>query len=238
MEKKRATNGKFKVFLKKNIYYIIMAICLLAIAAMVTVAIVTSQNNNDLDPGIDAGPGDNVNDPDDTPPVNNPDDEIPPVDNPDDDNTPPVDNPDEPIVVPVVFAAPVADVNVIKDYCMDSLVWNQTLKHYAVHNGIDFGGNDGDNVMSVYDGTVIEVKYDILNGYTVKVQHNDSLVTSYSSLNEPTVAVGQTVAKGDVLGTMGVTAANEYLDGAHVHFSLYEDGKIANPYTYLTLGDK
>ena len=107
-----------------------------------------------------------------------------------------------------------------------------------MHNGIDFGGNDGDNVMSVYDGTVIEVKYDILNGYTVKVQHNDSLVTSYSSLNEPTVAVGQTVAKGDVLGTMGVTAANEYLDGAHVHFSLYEDGKIANPYTYLTLGDK
>lgn len=230
MEKKRATNGKFKVFLKKNIYYIIMAICLLAIAAMVTVAIVTSQNNNDLDPGIDAGPGDNVNDPDDTPPVDNPGDG--------DDNTPPVDNPDEPIVVPVVFAAPVANVNVIKDYSMDSLVWNQTLKHYAVHNGIDFGGNDGDNVMSVYDGTVIEVKYDILNGYTVKVQHNDSLVTSYSSLNEPTVAVGQTVAKGDVLGTMGVTAANEYLDGAHVHFSLYEDGKIANPYTYLTLGDK
>lgn len=230
MEKKRATNGKFKVFLKKNIYYIIMAICLLAIAAMVTVAIVTSQNNNDLDPGIDAGPGDNINDPDDTPPVDNPGDG--------DDNTPPVDNPDEPIVVPVVFAAPVANVNVIKDYSMDSLVWNQTLKHYAVHNGIDFGGNDGDNVMSVYDGTVIEVKYDILNGYTVKVQHNDSLVTSYSSLNEPTVAVGQTVAKGDVLGTMGVTAANEYLDGAHVHFSLYEDGKIANPYTYLTLGDK
>ena len=244
MEKKRATNGKFKVFLKKNIYYIIMAICLLAIAAMVTVAIVTSQNNNDLDPGIDAGPGDNVNDPDDTPPVDNPgddDDNTPPVDNPGDgdDNTPPVDNPDEPIVVPVVlFAAPVANVNVIKDYSMDSLVWNQTLKHYAVHNGIDFGGNDGDNVMSVYDGTIIEVKYDILNGYTVKVQHNDSLVTSYSSLNEPTVAVGQTVAKGDVLGTMGVTAANEYLDGAHVHFSLYEDGKIANPYTYLTLGDK
>lgn len=227
MEKKRAANSKFKVFLKKNVYYIIMAVCLIAIAAMVTVTLITKNNANIEDPGIDTGNmgdnGDNVDDGDD---LTNPD------------NPTGGDENVDPSPVQIVFGAPVADVNIIRDYSMDSLVWHTTLKHFAVHSGVDFGGNDGDSVMSVYAGTVTAVTYDVLNGYTVTVTHNDSLVTTYSSLNEPAVVVGQTVAKGDVIGTMGITGTNEYLDGAHVHFCLYENGQITDPYTYLSLGDK
>lgn len=229
MEKKRAANGKFKAFLKKNVYYIIMAVCLIAIAAMITVTLITKNNANNVtpdDPGVIVGPGSDDNQ------GENPGGDDPVV-NPGDDD--PV-NPPTPVTV--VFASPVKDANVTNDYKMDSLIWYNTLKHYAVHGGIDFAGNDGDNVMSVYAGTVSEVKYDILNGYTVKIKHNDTLTTSYSSLNEPSVVVGQTVAKGDVIGTMGTTATNEYLDGAHVHFSLYSNGKIADPYEYLSLGEK
>lgn len=228
MEKKRTGNGKFKVFLKKNIYYIIMAICLLAIAAMITVTLITKNNAaTPDDPGTPVGPSvdDNLNkDPDPVQPD-------PPVDNKDPD-------PVIPTPTPVVFVSPVNDCNVTNDFAMDSLIWHNTLKHYAAHGGIDFAGNDGDNVMSVYSGTVTDVSYDILNGYVVTVKHNDNLTTKYASLNEPSVVVGQTVAKGEIIGTMGTTATNEYLDGAHVHFSLYENGEIADPYNYLTLGNK
>ena len=237
MEKKRATNGKFKTFLKKNVYYIIMGVCLIAIAAMVTVALVVKDNNEAVDP---AGPSQDITPPADD--VVNPDDNNPAV-NPDDNNpavNPTPDDPDPVIPTPtaIVFACPVADVNILKDYSADTLVWNATLKHYAVHTGIDFAGSDGDSVMSAYSGTVSNIKYDVLNGYTVTITHNDKLTTTYSSLNEPAVTVGQTVLKGEVIGTMGVTATNEYLDGAHVHFCLYENGEVANPYTYLTIGEK
>ncbi len=226
MEKKRATNGKFKTFLKKNVYYIIMGVCLIAIAAMVTVALVVKDNKDAVDP---VGPSQDI-----TPST---DDAV----KPDDDNPTINPTPTEPVIptpTAIVFACPVADVNILKDYSADTLVWNATLKHYAVHTGIDFAGNDGDSVMSVYSGRVSNIKYDVLNGYTVTITHNDKLTTTYSSLNEPAVTVGQTVLKGEVIGTMGVTATNEYLDGAHVHFCLYENGEAADPYTYLTIGEK
>lgn len=223
MEKKRAANSKFKVFLKKNVYYIIMAVCLLAIAAMITVTLLTKDSGIIDDPGINVGPSDDIQNPDDvTPPVVEPDEPDPII----------------PTPVQIVFANPVADVNIIRDYCMDTIVWHETLEHYAVHGGIDFAGNDGDAVMSVYAGTITDISYDVLEGYTVTIKHNDNLTTTYSSLNEPTAVVGQSVAKGEVIGTMGLTATNEYLDGAHTHFCLYENGELANPYTYLTLGDK
>lgn len=231
MEKKRETNGKLKAFLKKNVYYIIMGICLIAIAAMVTVALVYN-SDSDVDPEQPVGPSQDINNPpasdigDDEPGTN--------VDITDPDPVVPV----VPAPVAVVFTSPVNDINIIRDYSMDAVVWNSTLKHYAVHKGIDFAGNDGDSVMSAYSGTISEITYDVLNGYTVKIKHNDKLTTTYSSLNEPSVVVGQTVAKGEVIGTMGVTATNECLDGAHLHFCLYEDGKIASPYNYLSIGDK
>jgi len=226
MEKKHATKGKFKTFLKKNVYYIIMGICILAIAAMVTVAIVTKNNSTDV-----VGPSQNIDNPPEQ--VTNPDD----VQNTDNPGT---QQPDPVIPTPtaVVFVNPVQEVKILKDYSMDALVWNATLKHYKVHNGIDFAGEDGTDVMSVYAGTVSNITYDILNGYTVTVVHNDKLTTTYSSLNEPTVTVGQTVAKGEKIGTMGITATNECLDGAHVHFCLYENGEIADPNKYFENGDK
>ena len=222
MESKHATKGKLKVFFKKNVYYIIMAVCLLAIAAMITVAVIT-RNNQKSDPGINVGPSDNITDEPtgtDTPTIN------------------PTDDPVDTTPIAVVFASPVADSNVICDYCMDSLVWHQTLKQYSVHNGIDFGGTDGDNVFASYSGTVTDVNYDVLHGYTVTIKHNDELTTTYGSLNEPTVVIGQAVAKGEKIGTMGVTATDEYLDGPHVHFTLYKNGEIADPNSYLPTGNK
>ena len=225
MEKKNATNGKIRTFLKKNVYYIIMALCLLAIAAMITVAVVTKTNapSSEVTP---AGPTDNL-DPTDPSQTDDPQD---PTEQPE------PTEPDKPTAV--VFAAPVKEANVQKDYSMDNLVWHKTLKQYSVHDGIDFAGADGDGVFAAYGGTVTAVDYDVLNGYVVTIKHNDELSTTYASLNEPTVVVGQTVQKGENIGTMGLTSGKEYLDGAHVHFCLVKNGEISDPYEYLSLGDK
>lgn len=234
MEKK---TSKARNFLKKNVYYIIMAVCLLAIAAMITVTVLIGN-------GVIAG-GDNLNEKTDSPTIQTGDE---PVDNtgsqqketPKEEKptekpgeTEPTEKPIEEQPTAIVFADPVANVNVIQGYSMDALVWNATLKHYAVHNGIDFGGADGDDVMAAYDGVVESVTYDVLNGNTVTIKHDDKLTTVYSSLNVPTVAVGQKVKKGEVIGTMGTTATAEYSMGAHVHFTVKENGNVVDPNVYL-----
>lgn len=223
MEKKRVNSTKVKAFLKKNMYYFIMALCLIAVATMITI---TALNKN-ADDGTVLPPPAVI---DETPIDVVPDPDIPVV------VDPPVVVP--PVVTPVVFASPVANINILQDYADDSLVWHSTLRHYAVHTAIDFGGADGDKVYAVYGGIVEKVEYDVLNGYVVTIKHSDTLKTVYGSMNEPTVVQGQSVVKGTALGTMGNTATKDYVSGAHLEFSVYENGKNIDPYTYLDIGGK
>ena len=198
-------------------------VCILAIGAMITVAAVvgTKDNNPDANPG-DVGQ-DVI-----TPPQ---DDEV--VTPPADDETP-VDTEPEPII----FAMPVTNGTVLKDYTMDTLVWSTTLKQYQVHNGIDFTGEEGATVNAVYDGVVLSVSYDALNGNVVTIDHGEGLITSYSSLGEPTVTAGQIVKQGNALGTISTSATSEMSDGAHVHFSVTLNGAVVSPYDYFAEGDK
>lgn len=228
--KRKIDTAKVKAFFKKNMYYIIMGVCVLAIGAIITVAVVATQNKSD------AVPGDIGNEQPATPSV--PDDN--PVSKPDADN--PVSKPDDGTTVvkpePIVFALPVKDGTVVKDYTMDTLVWSSTLKQYQVHDGIDFTGAEGAAVTSVYAGTVEKVSYDALNGNSVTIDHGNGLKTVYSSLADTKVAEGQKVYAGTEIGSISSTATAEMSDGAHVHFSVYLNNAIANPYNYLPEGDK
>lgn len=217
MDKKYAKNGKTKAFLKRNMYYIIMGVCILAIGAMITVALLTQDKTPVPDPV--------QNDPIPDPAGNDPD----PVDN----------NPEEPVPTPIVFRLPVAnEANVQMDYVMDTVVWWSTLKVYRVHNGIDFAGAETDTAVAAYKGVVRKVEYDALNGHYVEIDHGNGLVTYYGSLSEPAVAVGQQVEAGTVLGNLSTSATAEMKLGPHVHFAVYKDGKVVSPYDYLPEGDK
>lgn len=218
MASRKINAAKVKAFFKKNMYYFIMGICVLAIGAMITVALTAGKTNNDtpLDQGIP-----------DTPVVTDPDE--------------PVVTPDKPGIVepdPIVFSLPTETGAVIKDYTMTTLVFSSTLNQYRVHNGIDFAGEAGDKIMAAYAGTVQSVTYDALNGYVVTIAHADGLSTSYGSLDNVAVSVSDKVNAGTVLGEMSVTATAEMSDGAHTHFMVYKDGQITDPYAYLTIGDK
>ena len=242
MEKKESTQ-KLKAFLKKNVYYIIMAACLLAIAAMITATVLLNDKQQSVNNAVNDGLNDVV--PADADPAET--DKEPEKENQNEqtgtENKPgeseqTTTDPEQTPTQTIVFDAPVGVVDIGCDYSMDALVWNSTLKHYAVHNGIDFKGEDGTNVLCVYDGVVSAVEYDMLSGYTVTVKHNDSLFTSYGSLNEPTVKVGNTIRKGEVIGTMGNTSSREYSMGPHLHFSVYENDRAIDPYKYLNIAGK
>jgi Membrane proteins related to metalloendopeptidases len=208
-QQKYPKNGKFKAFLKRNVYYIIMGVCILAIGAMITVAVLAKEKPGPADNNINPG----GEDPGGEDPVVNPE--------------------------PIVFDVPVDNATIIQDYTMTSLVWWDTLRHYAVHNGIDYAAAEGAAVKAAYGGVVTSVDYDMLKGFVVTIDHGDGLVTSYGSLaDSPVVTVGQTVEKGATLGIIGNTATNELHSGAHVHFVVKLNGAVVSPYDYLPEGDK
>ncbi len=225
--KVKFNSQKIKAFFKKNMYYMIMGVSVLAIGAMITVAVVASNNSNKVEtPNEVVNPGNTTPTPDqNTPVVTPPDSTTPDTDV----STPPVE--EQP--TPIVFKAPVESGTVIKDYVMDTLVWCNTLKQYQVHSGIDYAAGENLDVFCAYDGTVKSVSYDALNGNVVVVSHGNGLETTYSSLSEPVVAEGQKVYKGTKLGEVSTSSTKEMADGAHVHFSVSLNGEVVSPYDYL-----
>ena len=62
------------------------------------------------------------------------------------------------------------------------------------------------------------------------------MVSTYGSLDEQVkVKVGDEVNRGQELGTISSTATSEADAGAHLHFSLLDNGKKIDPASYLNI---
>ena len=55
--------------------------------------------------------------------------------------------------------------------------------------------------------------------------------TWYQHLSSMNVSVGQTVARGQVIGNVGTTGIST---GPHLHFEVVKDGKRVNPIEYVS----
>lgn len=134
---------------------------------------------------------------------------------------------------------PVLNASIYKGYYGDELVFNETLKQWETHNGIDFQAASGSSVYSILDGKVIDVYSNVLEGSVVVIEHADGVVSKYASLDETLkVNVGDSVNRGQVLGTISQSASSEIDAGAHLHFSLTDDGNKIDPASYLNIATK
>lgn len=96
----------------------------------------------------------------------------------------------------------------------------QMGKEFYPSTGISLAidGNTSFDVMAAAAGQVIRADYDQLVGYVVHIKHQN-LTTIYQSLQDLTVAVGDQVEQGDVIGKAGRNAVSKDL-GVHVHFEV------------------
>jgi murein DD-endopeptidase MepM/ murein hydrolase activator NlpD len=147
--------------------------------------------------------------------------------------------PIEDVSVSISPFLPVLNASIYKGYYGDELVYNSTLKQWETHNGIDFQAASGSSVYSILDGKVLDVYSNILEGAVVVVEHDNGLVSTYSSLDENVlVEQGDSVNRGQQLGTISETASSELDAGAHLHFSLEDNGKKIDPASYLNIQTK
>ncbi len=223
MKKANQEGGSNKVlaFFKRNIYFVLIIVCVLAIGTMITIAAVNGSKDKDpSDPTINGG----IDDDDD---VNGDKD-----DDDDDDD----DNKDE----TKTFALG----TILKEYTIDigfsntELVFNPTMQHWATHEGLDMKAQAGSEVYCPFDGKVKSVDTDTFYGTTVVITHDGGYETTYRLLDEVSLTAGSNIKEGDKIGVISDSALAEIAQGAHLHLELTKDGVRVDPAEYMQEGDK
>ena len=111
----------------------------------------------------------------------------------------------------------------------NSLIYHDNT--YIQNSGVAYGGKENFEVVSVLDGTVVEVKEDKLLGKIVQIKHANDIISVYQSLGTVNVKKDDTVKQGDVIGTSGTSNISKDLN-SHLSFELIKSGQIVNPEEY------
>ncbi len=98
------------------------------------------------------------------------------------------------------------------------------LKVYRKHLGIDYAAPTGTPVMTVGDGTILQVGEGNAEGKYIKVRHNREYTTQYMHLSRIAKGArpGKRVRQGDVIGYVGSTGL---ATGPHLDFRFFKNGK-------------
>ena len=198
---------------------LILAACILVIAA-ITVTIVFAANNwGHRDVLIDSG-------------ITQPDN---PGDNPGGNmggNNDDKKDDDKPTSSPDTFVSPVAVVDIATGYDFGK---DATLGHWHFHTGLDMMAEAGTSVFACLDGTVEKIVVgDQLDGTSVTISHANGLKTVYTFIEAKNgLKEGDKVTRGQVIGTVAEANGSEYLLGSHLHFEVFKNGEWADPTDYL-----
>jgi murein DD-endopeptidase MepM/ murein hydrolase activator NlpD len=103
----------------------------------------------------------------------------------------------------------------------------------APHTGTDYAGSRGAPVVAVNDGRVALVGEFFFPGRLVVVDHGLGVYTLYFHLDEIRVEMGDRLARGQTLGTLGSTGR---ATGPHLHFGAQIGPARVDPERLLQLG--
>jgi len=109
---------------------------------------------------------------------------------------------------------------------------NPVLKKTEYHNGIDIGLVTGTGLAAVRSGVVTVVRTSATFGKVLEIETEDGYRIMYAHLSEVLVEKGDKVKQGEIVAKSGNTGLSS---GAHLHYSLWKDGKLLDPMEYVTL---
>ncbi|NIK61904.1 peptidoglycan DD-metalloendopeptidase family protein [Kribbella shirazensis] len=108
------------------------------------------------------------------------------------------------------------------------------LRYWKLHDGTDFGGGCGTPIRAAASGTVTDKYYNGGYGNRLFISHGvidgSSVTTVYNHLSRYKARVGERVSRGEIIGYVGTTG---YSTGCHLHFMVYQDGRVVNPMKWL-----
>jgi murein DD-endopeptidase MepM/ murein hydrolase activator NlpD len=106
-----------------------------------------------------------------------------------------------------------------------------TQKFWDGHKAIDIGAPTGTSILAADSGYVVQTGWSEYGyGKYVVVDHSNGFQTLYAHLHTILVEVGQSVGKGERIGSVGTTGKTT---GPHLHFEIRYHGIQRNPLGYL-----
>jgi murein DD-endopeptidase MepM/ murein hydrolase activator NlpD len=105
-------------------------------------------------------------------------------------------------------------------------------KPRSPHGGIDFRGAKGTPIKASGAGKVALIQDSYFGGRIVLIDHGLGLVTAYRHLDKVLVKKGQMVAKGQIIGEVGMTGR---VTGPHLHFDIHLGGARVDPMAWISL---
>lgn len=210
----------------KPYFYAILACAAVLLAAAIVITAVTLSGGKDYTAQLPVEP--------------NPPTPVQPI-TPDEPNKPdtPIepDVPDAPVDADDGFYAPLSETVALNQH---GFYYNKTLNCYHLHEGIDFAAEAGSTVYAAEDGVVQEVfASDLICGGKIVVKHANDVYTVYEYVDVAAdLKEGDSVTRGQAIGTVASAVGAEYKEGAHLHFEVLKNGESVDPTAYLTMEEK
>lgn len=98
------------------------------------------------------------------------------------------------------------------------------------HTGVDFAGSSGSPIKAADSGKVIFSGRNGNYGNCIIISHGNGVETLYAHNSKNLVKVGDSVDKGDIIGSVGSTGRST---GSHVHVEVRINGRHVNPRNYF-----
>lgn len=104
----------------------------------------------------------------------------------------------------------------------------------ANHQGVDFAGKAGAEIIAVADGVVTWSADRYGFGNMVEINHGNGYSTRYAHNERNLVGIGDEVHKGQAVALMGDTGR---ATGPNLHFEVLKNGQRVNPVTFIRQAD-
>ncbi|MBD5095405.1 MAG: M23 family metallopeptidase [Lachnospiraceae bacterium] len=123
--------------------------------------------------------------------------------------------------------------DVILPFSMETTVYYQTLNAYKCNPGMLIRGNEGANVLSVYEGVVADIYETKEHGTVVEIDLGNGYRATYGQLMNVCVNVGDKVSMEQNIAELGPVSSYYTEEGTHLYFQITKDTEPVNPLTLI-----
>ena len=110
----------------------------------------------------------------------------------------------------------------------ESLIFYENT--YIQNSGVSYKSKEIFDVVATLDGNIIEITDNEILGKTIRIKHQNDIISTYQCLSSTNISVGDYVVRGQTIGMSGTSSL--YNEDYNLHFELTYQGKNINPELY------
>ena len=118
--------------------------------------------------------------------------------------------------------------NIIKNFSDTSLQYDKTYDDLRMHKGIDISCEENAKIVSVSTGAVTDISDTADYGKVITIDHGNGLTVKYCGLGSICVTKGEEVSAGTLIGT-SKNPTCECMDENHIHIECTLNGESVSP---------